>query len=214
MIDNNMDFISIFENKIAKYTGFKYAVCVDCCTNGIIITLDLLNRLNEIDKGKILEIPKQTYMSIPMSLKIHGWNIKLIDIPWEKSYRIGNTCVFDAATDFKENLVYDFPEKTSIVCVSFQQKKRLSLGRGGAILLDDEYKYKILKRMVHDGRNSLLTQFLEVNINPNDIILGYHCYLEPDKAAQGILKINQPLPEYKIHTYKEYPDLTKLNIQI
>ena len=212
MIDNNMDFIAIFEQKIAKYTGFKYAVCVDCCTNGIIIALEMLNRLNEVDKCEILQIPSQTYMSIPMTLKIHGWNIQLVDIKWEKSYRIGNTCVFDAATDFKKDLIYDFPEKNSIVCVSFQQKKRLSLGRGGAILLDDEYKYKLLKRMVHDGRNSHITQFSEVNINPEDIILGYHCYLEPDKAAKGILKLNQPLPEYKIHTYKEYPDLKKLNI--
>lgn len=30
-----MDFLKLFEEKIANYTKFKYAVTVDCCTNGI-----------------------------------------------------------------------------------------------------------------------------------------------------------------------------------
>jgi dTDP-4-amino-4,6-dideoxygalactose transaminase len=39
LITNNIDFINIFEQKIAVYTGFKYAICTDCCTNAIILSL-------------------------------------------------------------------------------------------------------------------------------------------------------------------------------
>lgn len=213
IIDNNMDFNDIFEKKLCDYTGFKCAVCVDCCTNGIIVALELLQRLGEVDKGETLSIPKRTYMSVPMSLKLHGWNVEFEDNKWYKSYRIGNTSVIDAATDFKQDMTYDYPLKNDIVCVSFQQKKRLSLGRGGAILLDDEYKYKLLKRIVHDGRDSHKRQYDEVNFNSDDIILGYHYYLEPEKAALGIMKLNQELPQYKEHSYLEYPDLTQLKIK-
>jgi dTDP-4-amino-4,6-dideoxygalactose transaminase len=212
---NNMDFIDIFEQKLCDYTGFKHAVCVDCCTNGIIIALELLNRMKRVNKTEdIIEIPKQTYMSVPMSLKLHGWNVKLVKNNWKQMYRKGETPVFDAATDFHEGMWFDYPEKDAIVCVSFQQKKRLSLGRGGVILFDDDLLYNPLKRMVHDGRYSHMSHMEEVKDFGNGIILGYHCYLEPEKAAIGITKLNQIeyLPPYKKHSYKEYPDLSKLKI--
>ena len=50
-IVNNMDFIQLFENKLCKYTGFKHAVTVDCCTNGILISLEMLRRIGKIDKS-------------------------------------------------------------------------------------------------------------------------------------------------------------------
>lgn len=212
-IQDNFDFIIIFEEKLAKYTGFKYACCVDCCTNGILISLELLNHLNIIDKTTIkLGITKYTYMSVPMTLKNNNWNVYLINNKWKKFYRIQNTNVVDAATDFHENMIRDYNED-DIVCVSFQQKKRLSLGRGGVILTNNQIYYDILKRLVYDGRNSFISDRYEIKNNPNDILCGYHCYMEPDKACQGILKLNQIniLPSYKKHSWKEYEDLTKLN---
>ena len=214
MIQNNQDFIRIFEEKIANYTAFKYAVCVDCCTNAILLCCEMLNRFKLIDKKNvILTIPKQTYMSIPMTLKNHNWKIQFIDNKWKKFYQIGSTNIFDAATDFHENMKNDF-NTDALVCISFQQKKRLSLGRGGAILLNDKIKYDYLKRLCYDGRNAFISDNKEINKNPNDIICGYHCYMEPDKAAVGILKMNQInlLSKYVEHTYLEYEDLTKLNI--
>lgn len=211
-IQNNFDFINIFEEKLAKYTGFNYACCVDCCTNGILISLELLNHLNIIDKSIIkLGITKYTYMSIPMTLKNNNWNIYLTNNKWKKFYRIQNTNVVDAATDLHENMVRDYNED-DIVCVSFQQKKRLSLGRGGVILTNNQIYYDILKRLVYDGRNSFISDRDEIKNNPNDILCGYHCYMEPDKACQGILKLNQinTLLPYKKHSWREYEDLTKL----
>lgn len=212
-IANNLDFVSIFEDTLANYTNFKYAICVDCCTNGILLSLELLKRLGKISKSDAICIPKHTYMSVPMTLVNNSWNIKLVDDKWYKFYQLGKTNVYDAATDFHYDMHKDYSIE-SIVCISFQQKKRLSLGRGGAILTDNIQYKEILQRMRYDGRNPYVQDNNEIANSPDDMILGYHCYMEPDKAAVGILKMNQQhlLPKYKMHSYLEYEDLSKLKI--
>ena len=210
-----MDFVDVFENKLAKYTGFKYAIAVDCCTNGILLACEMQRRLGKISKSKPLFITKWTYMSVPMTLFNNGWMLKFIDDRWHKYYQIGdNTSIFDAATDLHQNMCEDYIQHNDcLVCISFQQKKRLSLGRGGAILTNNQNYYDILKRLRYDGRNAYISDSDEINSNPTDIILGYHCYMEPDKAAKGILIINQHntmLKPYVEHAWNEYSDMTKL----
>lgn len=213
MLLNNIDFISCFETKLSQYTGFKYAVCVDCCTNAILLSLEALNTLKKIDKNNsTLHITKYTYMSIPMTLKNNGWKISLVDDKWKKFYRIGNTNVFDAATDLHENMVNDY-DVDSLVCISFQQKKRLSLGRGGAILFNNKKYLKLLLRLRYDGRDPYILDSTEILKTPNNIILGYHCYMEPDKAAKGILLLNQKdtmLKPYREYLWKDYSSLDNI----
>ena len=211
MISNNFDFVDIFENKLAQYTGFKYAVCTDCCTNAILIALEMLRYLKKISKYDIINVTKYTYMSIPMTLKNNGWHIQLTDDKWIKKYQLGVSNVFDAATDLHENMHMEY-DNNSIVCISFQQKKRLSLGRGGCILTDDKKYFTLLKRLIYDGRDRHLSDKDEISYNSKDILCGYHCYMEPDKAAKGILLLNQKeyLPEYKIHSWKNYIPLDNI----
>lgn len=213
MLLNNIDFISCFETKLSQYTGFKYAVCVDCCTNAILLSLEALNTLKKIDKNNsTLHITKYTYMSIPMTLKNNGWKISLVDDKWKKFYRIGNTNVFDAATDLHENMVNDY-DIDSLVCISFQQKKRLSLGRGGAILFNNKKYLNLLLRLRYDGRDPYIPDSTEILKTPNNIILGYHCYMEPDKAAKGILLLNQKdtmLKPYREYLWKDYNSLDNI----
>lgn len=213
MLNNNIEFLDIFEEKLVKYTGFKYAVVVDCCTNGIILSLAVKQYFNELNVKDVLTITKYTYLSIPMTLTNYGYNITFINDKWIKFYEIGQTHIYDAATDLHENMVVDYKNDV-LVCVSFQQKKRLSLGRGGVILFNNKKYLNILKRLRYDGRNCQQSDKFEIQSTPDNIICGYHCYMEPDKAAIGILKINQPqlLLEYKIHSYKEYEDLSRLKI--
>lgn len=213
VLENNFDFNDIFEQKLCDYTGFKYAVTVDCCTNAILISLEALRLKGKINKEIELDIPFRTYMSVPMTLKHNGWKISFIENKWEKKYQIGNTSIYDSATDFHQDMSLDYSDDV-FVCVSFQQKKRLSLGRGGAILFNDIKYLEILRRLRHDGRNSKMCDKDEIEYNLQDILIGYHCYLEPDKAAKGILIMNQHqlmLKPYSPATYKDYPDLRKLN---
>lgn len=212
-LNDNMDFVDIFEQKLCEYTGFKYAVCVDCCTNGILLSLEALRRFGKIKKETKLIIPSRTYMSVPMTLINNGWKVRLKDEYWSNKYEIGNTNVFDAATDLNRLMVRHYPDD-AFVCISFQQKKRLSLGRGGVILFNNPEYVDILKRLRYDGRNNKMSDRKEISEHSKDIIIGYHCYMEPDKAAQGILKLNQVhlLPEYKLYTSNDYEDLTQLEI--
>ena len=213
MLNNNIQFISIFEQKMAEYTGFKHVVCTDCCTNGILISLEMLYRNNIINKTEILNITKYTYISVPMTLINNGWKINLVEDKWNNYYRLGETCVCDAATDMHENMVNDY-HIDDIVCISFQQKKRLSLGRGGAILFNNDKYLSQLKRLVYDGRNTHFTDQYEILTEPDNILCGYHCYMEPDKAAQGILKLNQKqlLPKYNPLSWNNYISIDLLPI--
>ena len=216
MISDNMDFVDEFESKLAEYTGSKYAVCTDCCTNAVLISLFL--KKSFFGTSNSIGVPNRTYMSIPMTLRWFGFDVRLENRDWEEYYSINDiitgesTGVVDAAVFFKEGMwnEIDIPEK--LVCLSFQQKKRLSLGRGGAILTDSEYFHSILKRMVYDGRNPRIPDSVEIENNPNDIIHGFHSYMEPDKAARGILALNQSstLREYKKITSSDYPDLSQI----
>lgn len=85
MIDNNMDFVDIFERKLCEYTGAKYAVCTDCCTNAILISLHLKKVLGLISYAVI--VPNRTYMSVPMTLKLFGFNVRFDETnEWEEYY--------------------------------------------------------------------------------------------------------------------------------
>ncbi len=216
ILDNNMDFIDLFEKKLSNYTGFKYAIATDCCTNAILLCCEAKRHLNLLSRDKTLLIPKYTYMSVPMTLRNNGWKIQFISNKWEGKYMLGiNSTIYDAATDMHENMADEYKHDIQpLVCISFQQKKRLSLGKGGAILTNNGSLYQLLKRLVYDGRNPYIADSTEITNFPNDIICGYHCYMEPDKAAKGILLLNQPncLMPYKKHSWKEYTDISTLNI--
>ena len=209
---NSMQFVRMFESKLASFTGFNQAVCVDCCTNGILVALELCARNGTVNKGSTrLEMPARTYMSVPMTLINNGWWVSLEDIDWYGQYRLGPTPVYDAATDFDADMADRYPVD-SFVCVSFQQKKRLSLGRGGAILLNSADHAAVLRRMVYDGRDPFIPDRIEVEKFPDDIIRGYHCYMDPEKAALGIARLNQLSVPYSPRGAGDYPDLRRLKI--
>ena len=69
MIDDNIDFIDVFEQKLADYAHSKYCVCTDCCTNALLLSLEAKYILGKIDKpSSITVVPAHTYMSVPMTL--------------------------------------------------------------------------------------------------------------------------------------------------
>jgi len=82
----------------------------------------------------------------------------------------------------------------------------LTLGRGGAILLDDKDRYEKLKRMCYDGRDLSVTPWQE----QKEFELGYHYKPTPEEAELGLQLLggHDSLPKYY-----EYPDLRKLTIK-
>jgi hypothetical protein len=140
-----------------------------------------------------------------MTLINYNYNVWLQFEEWQGNYQIGNTNIYDYAVGFNRNMYVP----GQVQCVSFQQKKRLAIGKGGAILLDDPVMYERLKRMRHDGRNSAIAVFDE---NPDDIIMGYHMYMSPDEAARGTLLLNQIGRGEKYGSFKDYPNLTQFPV--
>lgn len=198
---NNNDFIDLFENKLCEFTGAPYAVVTDRCTNSIILSLELTQ-----NKGEKFKLPKQCYVSVPMMMINYGYKISFHEDNWIGKYQICDTNIWDCAVGFFEKMYIP----GQIQCLSFQQKKRLAIGKGGAILLDDPILANKLKRYVSDGRNSSISIKEEIKSKADDIVIGYHFNMTPDEASKGILLLNQLTKDYQLGSYKDYPDLSDL----
>ena len=192
-----MSSLHKFESLIANFFGAKYAVSTDCCTHAVELCL----RLKEYDN---VTCPNHTYLSIPMTFNKLGLSWKFNRMNWEDYYYIGNTNIIDAAVLWRETSYIS----GTLMCLSFQFKKHLSLGRGGMILLDNEKDYVDLKAMVYDGRERDVP-WAEQNISK----MGYHYYMTPEVAETGIDKFNivkNITP--KKWNYLNYPNLENMEV--
>jgi len=186
-----------FEKEIAKFYNAPYAVATDCCTHAIELCLRYKGYNN-------ITIPTHTYISIPFTLEKLNlkWNFEYQE--WENFYYLGNTNIIDAAVYWERN---GYIENT-YMCLSFQYRKHLSLGRGGAILLQSKQDYDILKKMSYDGRD-LSKPWAEQDIAR----IGYHYYMTPETAEIGIKLLNErkKIPGKK-WSHRDYPDLTRMSV--
>jgi dTDP-4-amino-4,6-dideoxygalactose transaminase len=193
----SFDKVNKFEQKIAKFFGSPYAVAVDCCTHGIELCL----RYKNVEK---MIVPVNTYISVPLLSKKLGIKLEWKEERWLDYYYIGDTNIIDAAVLWKENSY--IPD--TFMCISFQFRKHLSLGRGGIILCDKYEDYDILKRMSYDGRVPDIP-WAEQNIK----IMGYHYYMTPETAELGLKKLEQAKKSTpKQWTLEDWPDLRKMEI--
>lgn len=190
------DTINNFESIISEFYGSKYAVATDSCTHAIELCL----RYQGIRKTGC---PKNTYLSIPMTFEKLNIDWNWIDNQWNNYYYLENTNIIDAAVLWQESS-YIFG---TAMCLSFQFKKHLGLGRGGMILLDNKIDYDNLIKMSYDGRSRELP-WAEQNVST----LGYHYYITPEIALQGIdkfYKVKDQCP--KKWSYLDYPDLSTMD---
>ena len=195
------EIIDIFERKLADYAGSKYAVVVDCCSNAIFLSLQYRLFMGELKIGEEIFIPSQTYVSIPMQI-IHS-NLKpvLVNETWSGIYELVNADIFDSAARFTKGM---YVGENSLQTLSFQIKKRLPIGKGGAILTNSLEAYNWLKLSSYDGRNLNTPYNSPMHIER----IGWHYYMTPEDAARGIL-IMDKLPAINEDTmnYSHYPNL-------
>jgi dTDP-4-amino-4,6-dideoxygalactose transaminase len=186
-----------FEYEIAKFFGASYGVATDSCTHA----LELCLRHTQED---YITIPTRTYISVPMTCMKLGLNWHWREEEWSDYYYLGFTNIIDAAVLWGENTYIP----GTFMCLSFQFKKHLPLGRGGMILLDDEESYNKLKKMSHDGRD-LSRPWAEQDITT----MGYHYYMTPETAQIGIELLNErkKIPGKK-WSHRDYPYLPDMSI--
>ena len=201
---NNHDYIEEFEARIADYTGAPYCVAVNSCTNAILLSLLVQETGGKfpLDRDYPLVIPENTYLSVPMTLRNYGFKTHFAKNLWTESYGIGNTNVWDCAVGFK----MDMYKEGTFQCLSFGHNKRLPIGRGGAILLDNRDHVTTLRRLRHDGRNSAIPVVHDIE---DRIIMGHHMQMIPDEAVKGLLLLNN-IQEYKPGKWCDYPDISQL----
>tara|TARA_Y100000296_G_scaffold87053_1_gene129494 strand:- start:1269 stop:1982 length:714 start_codon:yes stop_codon:yes gene_type:complete len=200
-IDDPRDAVELFEKVMARFTGSKYAVSVDCCSNGLFLCLKYL------EANGTITLPSKTYVSVPMQIIHAGCKIKFDDFKWYGRYQLKPYSVWDCALEFSDGM---HDPLCMFEVMSFQIKKTLPIGRGGMILTDDLNAYKWLKKSVYDGRD-LETRYDEDEFSH----LGWHCYMTPEDAARGLLlfedvnRENNPCIE---NPYKHYTDLSKRKV--
>lgn len=186
-----------FETKIADFFGAPYAVAVDCCTHGVELCL----RYNKVKESYC---PSNTYISIPFTFEKLNIKWEFRDQMWKDFYCLGNTNILDAAVLWQR----DSYIPNTLMCVSFQQKKHLSLGRGGIILTDSKKAYTELKKMSYDGR-TFDRPWAEQNIST----IGYHYYMTPETAQLGLDRFTDAAATIpRTWTYKDYPYLPDMEV--
>ena len=200
---NNNNFITMFEKRLSEYTGAPYVVLTDSCTNALFLSLKLLHNKNMLEANDII-IPNRTYISVPQTIIHCGLNPVYNDRYWIGIYELGKTNIMDCAVGFKPNMYI----KNKYMCLSFQQKKAIKIGKGGAILLDNIDDYNTLKRMAWDGRDSSKSVLDDID----NIILGYHMNMIPDDAVKGVLLLNQyNFNLNDIKSCNDYPNIEQIN---
>ena len=195
----SFEVITEFEEAIASFFGAPHAVAVDCCTHAIELCLRHQN-------VKSFSTPKRTYISVPFlgqKLNIeHTWR----DEDWQDYYYLGDTNIIDAAVLWEQNSYIP----NTYMCLSFQYRKHLSLGRGGMILTDNKKAANDLKKMSYDGRIPVVP-WREQNIST----IGYHYYMTPETAALGSKKLQSAIRKERqgSENYPYLPDMKIFNLK-
>jgi dTDP-4-amino-4,6-dideoxygalactose transaminase len=197
-----MDPVTEFESKIAAFFGAPYAVAVDSCTHGVELCLRYIG-------ANFIYCPTRTYLSIPMlanklGIELHWWEDE-----WTDCYALGSmptseNVVIDAAVLWRRGSY----RPGTLMSISFQYQKHLSLGRGGMILCPDKESALQLKKMSYDGRLPNIP-WREQNIDT----MGYHYYMTPETAQLGLDKLDAAIatPPRQWQT-SDWPDISKFKV--
>jgi dTDP-4-amino-4,6-dideoxygalactose transaminase len=195
------DKILAFETALAQFTGAPHAIMTDCCTHAIELCL-------RYDQITDCSFTPYTYLSIPMTMHKLGINYDYFPdhLPhrqqWIGEYKFEATRIWDSARRLESNMY----RAGQMQCVSFGHDKPLSIGRGGAILLDDETAYQALLRMRYDGRDLTVSPW----VAQQEFRVGYHYRPTIEEAERGLQRLSQ----YQSQPPREvvYPDCRQIRI--
>jgi dTDP-4-amino-4,6-dideoxygalactose transaminase len=191
-MQNPYKVVDDFEKTIAEFTGSKYAVAVDSCSNAIFLSLKYLNQTD-----KVITIPSRTYISVPCGIRNAGYNLQMKDIEWSGVYQLDPLPIYDGALRFKRGMY-----QGGFHCLSFHIKKHIKIGRGGMILTDDEDAYNWFKLARYNGRNEIEHKYDKFKM------VGWNFYMTNADAARGLWLL-AGLDESKLEDITpDYPDLS------
>ena len=187
-----------FETALAQFAGAPRAVMTDCCTHAI----ELCMRYDQVQTCKFTPY---TYVSVPMIMHKLGIKYQYLDHEWQRwvgEYPFVETRIWDSARRLEANMY----RAGQMQCVSFGHDKPLPIGRGGAILLDDEAAYQSILRMRYDGRDLTVAPWAA----QQEFRVGYHYRPTIEEAERGM----ELLKRYVSEPPREvvYPDCRQIRI--
>ena len=190
----------MFEDEVADYTGAKFAISVDNCTNALFLVCKYLNVVDVI-------IPSKTYLSVPQSIIHAGGNV-IFDRTnetndWRGIYQLKPYPIYDSAKRFTSNMYIP----NTFMCLSFHIKKHLKISKGGMILTDNEDAVKWFKKARYEGRSEKLYHQDDIDM------LGWNMYMTPQQASHGLsLMQNIPTHNDDLGENDGYRDLTEFTV--
>jgi dTDP-4-amino-4,6-dideoxygalactose transaminase len=198
---NAFQVVKDFEKAVAEYVGAPYAVSVNSCTNALFLCLMWHKQAKRLPDA--IEIPKRTYVSVPMQIMHAGAKVKFRDEEWSGAYQLAPLPVWDAARRFTTNM-YDSGQ---FMCTSHHWNKILGVQQGGMILHDDPKADAWFRRARFDGRTE--------GVAPKDDKfeqVGWHFYMSPEIAAEGLVRLSHLPKQNKDMAMDAYPDLSKVEL--
>ena len=188
--------IANFERALGELTGAPFVVMTDSCTHALELCL-------RYDKVKRCRFTAFTYLSVPMTMHKLDISYGLVgDNEWVGEYPILGTRIWDSARKLQMGMY----RKGQMQCLSFGYSKPLDIGRGGAILLDDEVAYNKLIQQRSDGRDLRISPWQDQKV----FEVGYHYRPTIEEAVQALEKLPTVDQEPK---YYQYPDLREIIIK-
>lgn len=211
-----------FEQELCRYTGAPFCIALDNCSNAIFLALYYEFYVRSIGKQKWwdekwIAIPKNTYPSVACEIIHAGGTVRFNqdfikkDNILKGSYRLWPTKIYDSALSFTGGM---YKEDTHM-CLSFTGPfKHLKLGKGGAILTDDEQAYKWFKKARFSGRDECSYHEDNFDVNP---VVGWNFYMPVETAARGLHMMPQFFdkdnkPKHNEDLELPYPDLSKFKL--
>ena len=226
---NPYQVVKDFERALCEYTGAPYAVTTTSCTMALLLAVAYHWRNMKPPAGMRpeLEIPKRTYVGVPMSIIHAGGRPTFRDEDWLGMYQLKPLQVWDSARWLTGGIYngatvlesHGGPVRGTMralpgtmLCVSFHWSKTLGIQQGGAILHDSPEADHWLRQARFDGRREGETPADQADSLTGFNVLGWHCYMSPETAAAGLVRLanlprnNAPLPN------DDYPDLSAMEI--
>lgn len=87
------DIVDAFEKRVAEYTGAKYGVAVNSCTNALFLCCLYV-------KVKEVVLPSHTYVGVAQSIINAGGKVKFKDFAWKGWYQLQPYPIIDSARRF------------------------------------------------------------------------------------------------------------------
>ena len=198
--DDPRDIVDLFEQKLAQYAGSKYAVTVDCDSNALFLSLKYRKAAG------FATTPIRTYISVPMQIIHAGLQPLFRNEKWSGCYELQPWNIYDSAARFTRGM---YVGDDALQVLSFQIKKRLPIGKGGAILTDSIEAYNWLKLASYDGRDLKTPYDSDEHVKQ----IGWHYYMTPEDAARGIILMDMlPADNEDSMSWENYPDLSSMEI--